>query len=190
MFFSTNSTKIKLLLGLGNLDSKYIGTRHNIGFMFLDFLKKQKNYGTFKEDSKLFALISNNKTEEAKILLAKPTTYMNKSGKAARAILDYYKITLENFILIHDDLDIEFGSFKIQAKKSPRSHNGVLSVENNLSTINFRRIRIGIDNRDTTQKKQFTGRDYVLSKFTNDEKKQLEENIFSRIMEEIDFVTA
>lgn len=184
-----------LIVGLGNIGDKYRQTRHNVGFMFLDFIKKEYNLEDYKEASKFKAQISINNfpdshslpnfigmnNEPTRIILVKPNTYMNNSGESVRSIKDYYEIPLENIIIIHDDLDIQFGEFKIQSNKGPRAHNGIISVERDLGTNEFKRIRIGIENRDQQVKQKFRGIDYVLSKFTQEEITELEEKIFKCI---------
>jgi PTH1 family peptidyl-tRNA hydrolase len=119
-----------------------------------------------------------------KIILAKPTTLMNRSGQAVKLIQDYYDIPSDNILIAHDDLDIELGEYKIQFAKGPRVHNGVNSVSQSIGTSQYFRVRLGIDNRDSDQKNYMSGKDYVLSKFNKNELDTLKET-FVDIYKEI-----
>ncbi len=174
---------MKLIVGLGNPGKEYSSSRHNAGFMFLDALKDKFLYqkdiyatewrieDTFKSE---ISFVKRGSTIIA--VLVKPMTYMNNSGEAVSKIAK--KLEIENIsddmILIHDDLDISLGEFKIQIGKSPNGHNGVKSVEDRLGTNNFKRVRIGVENR---QDKNIKGEDYVLMKFDKEERVILDEAI-------------
>jgi peptidyl-tRNA hydrolase, PTH1 family len=160
-----------LIVGLGNIGSEYDNTRHNTGFRAIDniqtILRHQEGLTVSDwEERKIFhSQISKvRKGGEIVAILQKPTTYMNLSGKAVRGIYD--KFNAKNVILIHDDLDIKLGEYKIQEAKSPLGHNGVLSVEQALGTTKFKRVRIGIDGREG---KDIPGEEYVLSRFKKGE---------------------
>ncbi len=167
-----NPQNIKLIVGLGNVGRDYAKTRHNAGFLFLDSLTNEE----FREEPKFKALISKFEAGSSK-LLAKPVTMMNLSGDSVQLILNFYKIKPEEILVAHDDLDIQFGKYKIQFDKGPRIHNGVNDIESRLRTTKFWRLRIGIENRDqrensetiTHNSQHITGRDYVLGKFTYEE---------------------
>lgn len=175
---------MKLLVGLGNPGEKYQNNRHNVGFMFIDYLakllhyqivKKEKLFITMKSTDDTQAIQSNTKT----YVLAKSNTYMNKSGEAVHALVKKYSINpLEDLIIIHDDLDIPLGKFKIQKGTGPKLHNGLESIENYLHIKDFLRIRIGVDAR-TTQT-WIDGETYVLDNFTKEEIQKL-----SKILSEI-----
>lgn len=202
-----NPQTIKLIIGLGNAGKNYVRTRHNAGFLFLDSLTSNE----FREEPKFKALMSEIRGQRAEdreqtpeksipasgfrlpisVLLAKPTTMMNLSGDSVQLIANFYKIKPEEILVAHDDLDIQFGKYKIQFDKGPRVHNGVNDIENRLGTTKFWRLRIGIENRGqkseardqrTEDKNQqesskptthysqhITGRDYVLGKFSQEE---------------------
>ncbi len=160
-------TKIKLIVGLGNLGNEFIATRHNVGFEFLDALVNGKR---FKEDKDLFADFFEYEIDGHKILLAKPRTMMNLSGKALIAIKNFYKLNTDEILVVHDDLDIQLGSFKLHFSKGPKIHNGILSIENRLGTPDFWRLRIGVDNRDIVTRNHMTGAAYVLGRFKADER--------------------
>ncbi len=152
---------MRIIVGLGNIGKEYINTRHNAGFMAIDKLLAGQ---IARPDSKFEAEIF----KSGEMLLVKPTTFMNESGRAVRKILDFYKLSINDVVIIHDDLDIDLGEYKIQKGIGPKVHNGVNSVEECLGSKEFLRVRLGINNRD---KNSFggSGADYVLTKFTDDE---------------------
>ncbi len=154
-----------LIAGLGNPGEDYEKTRHNIGFIFADKIAEGE---AFRLEKKWEAKVLQKKD----FLLVKPMTYMNDSGRAIRKVADYYQVEAENVVVVHDDLDIAFGEYKIQKEKGPKVHNGLKSVEQNLGETHFWRVRVGIDNRQPGLS-YGTGADYVLSKFSKDELKEL-----------------
>ncbi len=107
-----------------------------------------------------------------KILIAKPQTFMNRSGEAVSKIVNFYHIPLENVYIAHDDLDIPLGSFKVQKGTGPKLHNGLASIEEKLGTVDFWRIRIGVDNREGNR--SLSGEAYVLQDFTDEEMKTVQ----------------
>lgn len=165
---------MKLITGLGNPGKEYTNTRHNVGFMFVDLLREKflyqntlyatdwKTEDTFLSD---IAFIKNGSRIIA--ILQKPLTYMNNSGDAVSQIVSKFDIDItREFTLAHDDLDIKLGEFKIQQGKSPLGHNGVKDIEEELNQKEFKRVRIGIENREN---KNIRGEDYVLMKFNKEE---------------------
>ena len=110
---------MKLVVGLGNFGREYDNTRHNIGFMVLDSLGL-----SFREEKKFQALISNQKIEGESVLFVKPLTYMNLSGIAVQKIVSFYQIPLENILIIQDDMDLAFGTFRLKKNSSSGGHNG------------------------------------------------------------------
>lgn len=174
---------MKLITGLGNPGKKYQKNRHNVGFLVLDRLRErflfQKNYNvTDWEEEKTFMSEMAFLKQGSRVIaiLQKPLTYMNNSGQAVSKVVKKYSIEKleENFILIHDDLDIPFGKYKIQKSKSPKGHNGVADVESLLQTTKFQRVRVGIESRI---EKNIPGEDFVLMNFTKDEQIVLDEVI-------------
>ncbi len=168
---------MKLLVGLGNPGKEYAQNRHNVGFMFLDTFK---TFETFNTNKRAYAEVSRDLVRD--LLLAKPNTFMNSSGKAVKALLEYYKISLEDLYVVHDDLDIKLGEFKIQKGKGPKIHNGVNSIEETLKSNDFWRVRIGVDNR--TLENRIPGDQYVLSNFEGFEASKLPD-IFEKIKPEL-----
>jgi PTH1 family peptidyl-tRNA hydrolase len=178
---------MKLITGLGNPGDRYEFTRHNVGFLFVDMLREKFLYekgfevsdwrvqDTFKSD---ICFLKRGSTIIA--ILQKPLTFMNNSGEAVSKVLDKFEIKdiESDFLLVHDDLDIPLGRFKIQEGKSPIGHNGIKSVEEHLKNKDFRRIRIGVENRNGMN---IPGEDYVLTKFSKEEQTLLNEVIENSI---------
>lgn len=176
---------MRIIVGLGNPGAEYAKTRHNVGFMVLDKLLEQhaqNSVPAFTSAPKLHLEMSKPSSD---LILAKPQTYMNESGQAVRALLDYYKVSpdvwSESLYVVHDDLDIELGEYKIQLGKGPKVHNGLLSIYATLGTHQFWHVRVGVDSRHG-QRFQ-SGRDYVLEPFSSEEKTVLEPTITNIIQE-------
>lgn len=162
---------MKIIVGLGNIGEKYAKNRHNCGFMVIDEFAKQLEKEGLEikgenSGSKLKALISKPTPE---LLLAKPTTLMNRSGEAVIKILNFYKETPENLIVIYDDIDLPLGTIRIRDKGSAGTHNGMKSIIEQLGTEQFQRIRIGIESRGELTPKQQDISSFVLSDFTSKE---------------------
>ena len=130
---------MKLIVGLGNIGEKYCFTRHNAGFMVLDKWALDNNV-SFKEDKKLKSFI----TKIDNNLLIKPTTYMNLSGEAVRAVIDYYKISKDDILIIYDDISLDLGKIRFRANGSDGGHNGIKSIIQHLGSKGFDRLKIGI----------------------------------------------
>ena len=176
---------MNILIGLGNPEKKYELTRHNAGFMLLDKIQKTLDFPDFEFNKKFNAEISKNNLEEKEILLAKPQTYMNLSGTAVKAILDFYKLSPNDIIVIHDDIDIPLGKYKIATDSSSAGHNGVQNIIDQLGTQKFRRIRIGIgQEKEGALVCRLGVHDFVLEKFTPEELETIEK-ISEDILEEI-----
>jgi len=148
---------IKMLISIGNPGEKYAHTRHNAGHILLDILL-DKNIVS-RNDYKIF----------------KSSDFMNKSGEFVSKKLNYYKFKVENLLIIHDDLDLKIGEYKLQFAKGPKVHNGLLSIEKHLRSQGFWRLRVGIENRSAESHE--SGMDYVLNNFTSEEKLKLAEII-------------
>lgn len=166
---------MKLIVGLGNPGKEYEGTRHNAGF---EFVNKMAGGDRFGLNKKFEAEI----LEKDGLILVKPQTFMNESGRAVRKIVDFYKLSLDSLVIVHDDLDINLGEFKIQKGVGPKVHNGIASVEQSLGETNFWRVRLGIDNRKI-QQTNLSGADYVLSRFGQDEREVFKGEIGEAIEE-------
>lgn len=175
---------MKIILGQGNPESKYDGTRHNVGFSALDYYASEKNVN-FQPKPKFSADIAELSVEGEKVLLVKPTTYYNETGRAIRAIADYYKVEPADILVIHDELALPFGTLRTREKGSDAGNNGIKSLNAHLGQ-NYARIRVGIWNELADQAGAF---DFVLSKFNSNERKSIEEDILPRIAELIDQFT-
>lgn len=177
---------MKLIVGLGNPEKQYDNTRHNIGFALVDYLYDEwlskENFDHWSKNKKLQADVAVGTISGEKIILAKPTTYMNNSGQSVQAITSYFKIGPKDIYVIHDELDLTFGNYKIQSSKSSAGHNGVESIIKQLGTEDFNRIRIGIGKED--KEKQGPGAKFVLNRFGVIEKLKLRD-IKKKLLEEI-----
>ena len=177
LFSKTNSEKDNvnvmnkfLIVGLGNIGAEYVNTRHNIGFKIVDFLARKENSNF--ETVKLGALATF-KTKGKTILLLKPNTYMNLSGKAIQYWMEKEKIALENILVITDDLNLSFGTIRVKPKGSDGGHNGLKSIQQVLVTNNYARFRFGISD----EFKKGRQVDYVLGEWDENEKSKLPERL-------------
>jgi PTH1 family peptidyl-tRNA hydrolase len=166
---------MKLIAGLGNPGKDYEKTRHNAGFMFVDFMVEKFD---LKFNSKFQAEYSEINKDGEKIIFLKPQTFMNDSGVSLAEAVKFYKINSEEIFIAFDDLDLPEGEFKIQKGKYPKVHNGVNDIIEKLGTDNLNFIRIGIDGRAPELRKVISGRDYVLQKTSYNYKE-----LFSQIYE-------
>jgi len=153
-----------LIVGLGNIGEKYQLTRHNIGFLVIDEMTKKLNSSNINK-----ANFKADVQKSADNLFVKPKTYMNNSGEAVVAIKEYYKIPMENIIVIHDDLDLPFGSVKFKIGGGSGGHNGLKSIDSNIGK-DYIRVRIGIGKPKIKEEVV----NYVLSKFSKEELNKLE----------------
>ena len=224
--------KIKLIIGIGNPDQEYKNTRHNVGFMFLDYLAKTRDpeqqqavYGAGKGprttascirgrqetrdkiiwefDKKSNSLITKVRIETAPtqkgrgsdrsvgVILAKPQTYVNKSGEAVKKLATSYKLQATSLIVVQDDLDIPFGNTKMSFDKNSGGHKGVESIMRSLKTKKFHRLRIGIAAKSLQKARQQSEKkrdefvvDYVLSGFSKSESEKLKE-VFKEVYQKL-----
>ncbi len=155
-----------LIIGLGNPENEYANTRHNMGFDTINKLAKQ--YAIEINKHKFKGIYGIGMIENEKVILLKPQTYMNLSGESVIEAIQFYKLNLEDIIVIYDDMDVEPGKIKIRKKGGPGSHNGMKSVIQNLNSEEFTRIRVGIgtpeDKNDRIQ--------YVIGKISSEEDKE------------------
>lgn len=160
-----------LIAGLGNPGLQYADTRHNVGFMLLDYLAQGSNV-SFTE-SKWKALIAKTIIWDESVVLLKPETFMNASGTAVAAVAQYYKLSTDNIIVIHDDLDIPLGRIKIVSGGGAGGHKGVRSSIEHLGTRNFSRVKIGIGRPSAL----IPPEKYVLARFGPDEHEVIEQRM-------------
>ncbi|MGZ9587090.1 aminoacyl-tRNA hydrolase [Paenibacillus marinisediminis] len=162
---------MKWIVGLGNPGVQYASTRHNIGFMAIDELADRFNISV--RDSKCKALVGEGRVGTEKVVLIKPMTYMNLSGETVRAYMDYYKASLEDLIVLYDDMDTEVGKIRLRYQGSAGGHNGIKSIIQHTGTQSFNRVRLGIS-------RPAPGRDivdYVLQAFTKTDRDPVQQAI-------------
>jgi len=162
---------MKIIVGLGNPGKEYEKTKHNIGFQVIDLLQKELEFPEFQLKNKFDAEISESELNSEKILLVKPQTFMNLSGKSVQNLANFYNLNPEDIWIIVDDLDFPLGELKIRIKGGPGSHNGLISIFQSINSDKFPRFRIGIETRNPELKAKFAGKDFVLSKFSAPEEK-------------------
>lgn len=159
---------MKIIVGLGNPEKEYKNTRHNIGFEVINKLSKDYNIDINKSKHKAHlgeGLISNEK-----VIILKPQTYMNLSGDSVVDILNFFKLTNKDIIIVYDDVSLDVGSIKIREKGSAGGHNGIKSIISRLGTDEFLRIKIGIGEKP----KNYDLADYVLGKFSKEEENKMQ----------------
>lgn len=155
---------MKLIVGLGNKGNEYNNTRHNVGFMVVDNYINKNNL-TLK--SKLDGLYAETIINGEKVIFLKPQNYINLSGDVIIKYIKYFKIDIKDILVIHDDMDLEIGTFKIRYKGGSAGHNGLKNIESNLKTNEYKRIKIGISKNNIDKV------DYVLGKFSSTELSKL-----------------
>ena len=154
---------MKLIVGLGNPGAKYAGTRHNAGFSVIDELAERHN---IKEDtSKHKALIGKGVINGEKVILAMPQTFMNLSGESVRAIMDFYKLTVDDLIVVYDDIDLDVGKIRIREKGSAGGHNGMKNIILHSGSQDFVRVRVGVGKKP----EHMDLADHVLSRFSRED---------------------
>lgn len=160
-----------LIVGLGNPEEEYSNTRHNMGFDTINHLSQKLNITVAKEKFK--ALYGDGIINNEKVILLKPQTYMNLSGQCIKPFIDFYKIPLENVLVIYDDMDVEIENIKIRKKGGPGTHNGAKSVVHELVSEDFPRIRVGVGKPID----EYDAIDYVIGKLDEEQYKKLEVGI-------------
>jgi len=175
------------LIGLGNPGKKYSNSRHNIGFLLLENLSKKHN-SNFSLKDKLKSFYSEFKTNNSTYRLFLPNTFMNNSGEAVLAIIDWYKINLDQIFIIVDDKDLPLGKIRFRKKGSSGGHNGLKSIIEKLQTNNFNRIRIGIGSPPLVKgTNNFNTISHVLGNISKDERSILEK-VYVRVIESLELL--
>ncbi len=159
-----------LIVGLGNIGDKFTGTRHNLGFQVVDYLAN-KYGGAWQDKSKLHGQLAQVQINEESVILLKPTTFYNESGLSARAVQNFYKISNQNTLAIHDELALPFKTVRSRLDGSDAGNNGVKSLNSHLG-VDYARIRVGISNE---LKDKVDDTDFVLGKFSKDEQSKIPE---------------
>jgi PTH1 family peptidyl-tRNA hydrolase len=163
------SNKTILLVGLGNPEKTYEGTRHNIGFVCLDAFANTHEFDGWTAKKDLKCLTTSKTLGDARVILCKPTTYMNLSGEAIQKLMHFYKIQPDKTIVVHDELDIPFGQIRIRTGGSDAGHNGIKSLIQHIGP-EFGRVRVGIGG---SKPERMDSADFVLAKFDKKEEAQL-----------------
>ncbi len=163
----------KIIVGLGNPGPKYEKTRHNIGFIVVDHLAEAYHLRFHSGKKSFKSETATGTIDHSKVLLVKPLTFMNNSGEAVKAILDFYKSKPEDVLVVHDDLDLPLGRIRIVKKGGAGGHNGIRSIIAHVGTQNFPRLRIGIGRPQN----EIPVENYVLSPFSRQERELLEKII-------------
>ena len=174
LVYNIRTRFMKLIVGLGNPGKKYEGTRHNMGFMAVDLLSDQAQIDVDKEV--FHGLMGRGKIYDEDVILFKPTTFMNLSGTAVQEVVHYFKIAMEDIVVIFDDMALEPGKIRLRYEGSSGGHKGMQNIIDCLSTENIKRIRIGIG-----EPGEWDNVDYVLSKPLKDEMPLIEEAIANAV---------
>jgi len=175
---------MKLIVGLGNPGSKYEQTRHNVGFLALNFFVASSKYQVASQKNKFDSIIhpsDNSDTDSgySDYIFIKPQTFMNKSGEAVKKICNFYKTDVsKDLLVIHDDIDLPLGEIRYTESSSSAGHNGVQNIIDSLGTQNFSRIRIGIENRK--EEDRMPTENFVLANFSQTELETLTTVVFPK----------
>ena len=160
---------MKVVVGLGNPGKRYDGTRHNVGFAVIDSLAESPRAGRFQ--SRFQAQVCELMEDTGKLLLVKPETFMNLSGRCVRSALDFYQLSLTDLLVVCDDINLPLGKLRVRAKGTHGGHNGLRDIQNHLGTTEYARLRIGVDApRDDAI-------DHVLGRFSAAERKVIEDAV-------------
>lgn len=162
---------MKLIVALGNIGDKYNFTRHNAGFMTVDYWAVNSDF-SFREEAKLKCLFSKIKFDDEDLIIIKPTTFMNLSGEAVSLVTNYYKIDVKDLLVIYDDLNLDLGRLRFRANGSDGGHNGIKSIIQHLGTNKFDRLKFGIGPQPPIPSEAF-----VLQNFSKEQEPVLKETL-------------
>lgn len=171
--YTLGANKTYLIVGLGNIGKEYHGTRHNIGFEVLDSFAQANNFSGWVNKKDLKCELATANLGENRVILCKPTTFMNSSGEAVQAVQHFYKMYNQNTLVVYDELTVSFGQIRARVSGSDAGHNGVKSLIQYIGD-DFNRLRVGIGS-EISEKADSAS--FVLGKFSKDEQKQLPEII-------------
>ena len=166
-----NERTVKMIVGLGNIGTRYDETRHNTGFMVVDQLARDYHLGAFTHLKQEAVAVSGVINGE-KVMLVKPTTFMNDSGRAVGPLVDYYDIDLDDLVIVNDDLDMPVGKVRLKTHGASGGHNGLKSIISALGTKNFNRVKVGIDHPQ-----HGTVVSHVLGKFSKEERPKFDQAV-------------
>lgn len=168
-YYSLGQNKSVLIVGLGNIGKEYEGTRHNIGFTVLDTFREKQNFPAWIEKKDLKCHLASTQMGDTKVILIKPTTFMNNSGEAVQTVVHFYKIDPSSVVVIHDELDIPFGQIRTRTGGGSAGNNGIKSISSHLGE-QYGRVRVGIGPKIHPQ---MDSADFVLGKFSPTESTQI-----------------
>ncbi|MEO6760912.1 MAG: aminoacyl-tRNA hydrolase [Candidatus Saccharimonadales bacterium] len=172
-YVTVGMNKSLLLVGLGNIGAEYDGTRHNIGFAIIDAFAAASSFGPWTNKKDLKCHLVTQQLGETRVILIKPTTMMNLSGEAVQAVIQFYKVSPGSIIVVHDELDVNFGQIRSRIGGSSAGHNGIKSISKSVSE-DYARLRFGIGPK---QPEQIDSADFVLQKFSKDEQADMSAGI-------------
>lgn len=161
-FYTLGQNKTILIVGLGNVGKQYEGTRHNIGFAAVDHFAEKNDFPGWTDKKDLKCHLTQLTMQDTRVILIKPTTFMNLSGQAVQATAHFYKIEPSRILVVHDELDIPFGQIRTRIGGSAAGHNGIKSVTNTIGE-QYGRVRIGVGPKDHTEQ---DSADFVLARFS------------------------
>ncbi len=161
---------LKVIVGLGNPGRQYHGTRHNVGYAVVDLLAESPNASRFQ--SRFQAQVAELVEEGLKLLLVKPETYMNLSGRSVRQLLDFYQLPVEDLLVVCDDINLPLGKLRARARGTHGGHNGLRDIQNHLGTTEYARLRLGVG-----APPEEGAVDYVLGRFRSSERDVIDEAI-------------
>ena len=181
-YYTIGNSASVLVVGLGNPGKKYAANRHNVGFMALDKYHGSHDFSNWTEKRDLKCLLAEGIVGNTKVYLMKPTTYMNSSGEAVQAVQNFFRLTNADTVVVHDELDVDFGIIRTRSGGGTAGHNGIKSLTNLLGE-DFTRIRVGIGPKNPTQ---IDSADFVLQDFSDSEQKHIPDivNEVSTIIDE------
>jgi PTH1 family peptidyl-tRNA hydrolase len=165
---------MKVVVGLGNPGSRYAGTRHNVGYAVVDSLAESPRAGRFQ--SRFQAQVAELVEDTDKLLLVKPETFMNLSGRCVRQVVDYYQVPREDLLVVCDDINLPLGKLRFRARGSAGGHNGLRDIQNHLGSDEYSRLRIGVG-----APPEDTAIDYVLGRFRPTERKAIEDAVATAV---------
>jgi PTH1 family peptidyl-tRNA hydrolase len=169
-----------LIVGLGNPGEQYKNTRHNVGFMVLDEFNEANGFPPFESSKKYNGLVSQGIAAKNELILLKPQTFMNESGKAVKAVANFFKIKPDNIYVVHDEADVDLGKIKISQDSTAAGHKGAQSLIDELGTKKFTRFRVGINSNDEAYEsaiKKEGLENVVLKNFSEEEEPIITESI-------------
>ena len=176
---------MKIIIGLGNPGEKYKNTRHNAGFMAVDFILRGNEFILEKPGKEFSSETHVLEKNGEKLVFLKPHTYMNDSGQAAKAVRDFYKLdAAKDLLVIHDDVDLPLGSIRTTNSSSAAGHNGIKDIIEKLGTQDFARVRVGVEARPS--RADLPTDAFVLQNFTEEEIKKLKEEVLPKVKLEVE----